>query len=186
MTFPMPHPACFSTVSPESEAADRAYEAYLASFPIPVAKAMSAAYQSYSGRSRRDISNQQIADELSVLEINYMISHQAKIDRQAAKEAQVQHAMEAKELKAQQRATILANAAKLNPTKTAVFAGHHIKTLRTEAGFSQGELAGILGVTTGTISHYELGLTPIPPARIETLAALFGKTVKDFIGGTNA
>ena len=79
-----------------------------------------------------------------------------------------------------QREAVFARADTLAPTAVPRFVGKMLKTERVAANMSQGELAGILGVTTGAVSHYELGLTPIPPERIETLAALFGKTVEEF------
>ena len=167
MAFPMPHPICpngspnDSCDSPEQKALDKTYERYLNSFPPAIAKRISEKYRSYD-TSRNIISDQQIADDMTAYVDALTRTHQEK----AAKDVQ--------------REAVFARADTLAPTAVPRFVGKMLKTERVAANMSQGELAGILGVTTGAVSHYELGLTPIPPERIETLAALFGKTVEEF------
>ena len=178
MTFPMPHPDCFSTFTPESEVADKAYNAYLASFPAPVAKALAAAYNQYS--AKRDLSDQQIADELSALETSLMATYMAKEAPKLAKAAQVEQEAKAKERSIQARNVFYANLAHVDPMRRAVFVGQAIKDARIAAGLKQGDLAAALGATQALVSQYERGAMPVPPARLETLAALFGKTVEDF------
>ena len=178
MTFPMPHPVCFSTVSPESEAADRAYDAYRAALPKPVAKAITEAYNSYGGR--QDISNQQMADELSALEISLMASYQAKEAPKLAKAAQAEQEAQAKEQATQARNAFYANLANVDPMRRAVFVGQNIKAARIAAGLKQSDLAAALGASQALISQYEVGTMPVPPARLDRLAALFGKPVSEF------
>ena len=183
MTFPMPHPVCFSTVSPESEAADRAYDAYRAALPKPVAKAIAEAYNSYGGKQA--ISDQQMADELSALETSLMASYQAKEAPKLAKAAQAEQEAQAKEQATQARNAFYTNLANVDPMRRAVFVGQNIKAARIAAGLKQSDLAAALGASQALISQYEVGTMPVPPARLDRLAALFGKPVEDFIGGTN-
>ena len=167
MAFPMPHPICpngspnDSCDSPEQKALDKTYERYLNSYPPAIAKRISEKYRSYD-TSRNIISDQQIADDMTA----YVDSLTRSYKEKAAKDVQ--------------REAVFARASALTPTAVPRFVGKMLKAERVAANMSQGELAGILGVTTGAVSHYELGLTPIPPERIETLAALFGKTVEEF------
>lgn len=167
MAFPMPHPICpngspnDSCDSPEQKAIDKTYERYLNSFPPAIAKRISEKYRSYD-TSRNIISDQQIADDMTA----YVDSLTRSYKEKAAKDVQ--------------REAVFARASALAPTAVPRFVGKMLKAERVAANMSQGELAGIVGVTIGAVSHYELGLTPIPPERIETLAALFGKTVEEF------
>ena len=167
MAFPMPHPICLngspndSCDSPEQKALERTYARYVDSFPPAIAKRIREKYRSYDA-SRNIISDQQIADDMTA----YVDSLTRSYKEKAAKDVQ--------------REAVFARADTLAPTAVPRFVGKMLKTERVAANMSQGELAGILGVTTGAVSHYELGLTPIPPERIETLAALFGKTVEEF------
>src|SRR5208282_1232183 len=178
MTFPIPHPICFFDVSPESEAADRTYDAYLASFPVPVVKAITAAYAKYAGKN--NMTDQQIADEMTTIAAAAMATHQAKEAPRLAKAAQAEQDRQAKEQAAQARQAFYANLATVDPTRRATFVGPAIAAARQAAGLTQGELAAALGATQALVSQYERGAMPVPPARLETLAALFGKTVEEF------
>ena len=168
MAFPMPHPACLSGSpndscdSPEQIAIEKTYDRYLNSYSWQIAKRIDAQYMKYKGVPRSVMTDQQIADAMTAYVDALTRTHQEK----AAKDVQ--------------REAVFARADTLAPTAVPRFVGKMLKAERVAANMSQGELAGILGVTTGAVSHYELGLTPIPPERIETLAALFGKTPAEF------
>ena len=185
MAFPMPHPICpngspnDSCDSPEQKALDKTYERYLNSFPPAIAKRISEKYRSYD-TSRNIISDQQIADDMTAYVDSLTRSHRAKEAALKADEDREKQAQEIKTAKAAQRETIFARAATLAPDATPLFVGKAIKEARQEADMSQGELAAILGVTVGAVSHYEIGLTAVPPERLTKLAQLFGKTVEEF------
>ena len=48
--------------------------------------------------------------------------------------------------------------------------GHRLQQVRQHRGLSQGRLAKAIGVTVGTVQHYEHGRVPITVDRIEQLA----------------
>src|SRR6266699_7147177 len=54
-----------------------------------------------------------------------------------------------------------------------------LKAERTRLGWSQTKIAEVLGVTTRTVSRWELGLTVPYPYYREQLCALFGKDAKE-------
>lgn len=55
--------------------------------------------------------------------------------------------------------------------------GENIRTLRDNAGFTQGNLAGFLGVDQSLISKVEKGERSLSADMIEKIASLFGVTV---------
>ncbi|WP_231571723.1 helix-turn-helix domain-containing protein [Gordoniibacillus kamchatkensis] len=63
--------------------------------------------------------------------------------------------------------------------------GHRIKELRERQGWSQDQLAELLGMNRANVSNYERGvITNIPSEIIVKLAALFG-TSTDYLLGTS-
>ena len=60
-----------------------------------------------------------------------------------------------------------------------------IKTLRTEKGMSQEELANELNVVRQTVSKWEQGLSLPDAEQLVCLAGVFGKTVGELVGENN-
>ena len=47
---------------------------------------------------------------------------------------------------------------------------HPVKSIRTQLNLKQSDIANLLGVTTGYVSHWETGTRSIPSEAIEALA----------------
>lgn len=58
-----------------------------------------------------------------------------------------------------------------------------IREARKKAGLSQGKVAEALGVTTGAVSMWEIGLTQPRPDKLVALADLFKCTVDELLRG---
>lgn len=58
----------------------------------------------------------------------------------------------------------------------------HLKEARTNAGYTQGQVGEIMGVTQSTYSYWESGRTKIDSVSLKKLAALFGVTTDYLLG----
>lgn len=73
------------------------------------------------------------------------------------------------------------NIADRDPKKVAF--GKRVRTLREQKGFTQAELASMVGVTENAITQYESGRASPRPYRIEALAQMLGVTATFLLTG---
>jgi transcriptional regulator with XRE-family HTH domain len=59
--------------------------------------------------------------------------------------------------------------------------GSKLKTLRTQAGLTQGQVAKQLNISIPAYSKMEIGITDISLSRIEQLAKIYNLQVKDLL-----
>jgi transcriptional regulator with XRE-family HTH domain len=68
----------------------------------------------------------------------------------------------------------------MNRMKTSVLMNNHrLRTERKQQGWTQAKLAEVLGVSTKTVTRWEVGRSMPFPYYREKLSALFGKTVQE-------
>ena len=61
--------------------------------------------------------------------------------------------------------------------------GERLSKSREKAGYTQGELAGKLGISQRTYSDWEMGSVALSPERLRELAALLGTTAGELVDG---